>query len=76
MGYDPGFRTGCKLAVIDKNGKYLDSTVIKPFLNGNEEGKLEENSTCRKFRQVQKEGDREVSRVIPYYNLDMILSLL
>ena len=28
LGIDPGFRTGCKLAVIDKNGNYLDSSVI------------------------------------------------
>lgn len=35
LGFDPGFVNGCKLAVVDKNGKYLDSTVIKPFLKGN-----------------------------------------
>ncbi|HIP30785.1 MAG TPA: S1 RNA-binding domain-containing protein [Sulfurospirillum arcachonense] len=28
LGLDPGFRTGCKLAVIDENGLYLDSDVI------------------------------------------------
>jgi len=28
LGMDPGYRTGCKLAVIDKNGSYLDSNVI------------------------------------------------
>lgn len=28
LGIDPGFRTGCKLAVIDENGHYLDSNVI------------------------------------------------
>ena len=33
LGFDPGYVNGCKLAVVDKNGKYLDSTVIKPFLN-------------------------------------------
>ena len=35
LAFDPGFVNGCKLAVVDKNGKYLDSTVIKPFLNNN-----------------------------------------
>lgn len=30
MGYDPGYRTGCKLAVIDKTGKVLDTAVIYP----------------------------------------------
>ena len=33
LAFDPGFVNGCKIAVVDKNGKYLDSTVIKPFLN-------------------------------------------
>lgn len=30
MGLDPGFRTGCKVAVVDQNGKYLDKAVIYP----------------------------------------------
>ena len=30
LGADPGFRTGCKLAVLDENGAYLDSAVIYP----------------------------------------------
>ncbi len=30
MGLDPAFRTGCKIAVIDENGKYLDSTTVYP----------------------------------------------
>ena len=30
IGLDPGFRTGCKVAVVDKNGKYLDKAVIYP----------------------------------------------
>ena len=34
LAFDPGYVNGCKLAVVDTNGKYLDSTVIKPFLNG------------------------------------------
>lgn len=32
LGFDPGYVNGCKIAVIDKTGKYLDSLVIKPFL--------------------------------------------
>lgn len=39
------------------------------------EDELDEVSTCRKFRQVRTEGNRKVSREIPYYNLDMIISL-
>ncbi|OHD98869.1 MAG: RNA-binding protein [Sulfurimonas sp. RIFCSPHIGHO2_12_FULL_36_9] len=30
LGVDPAFRTGCKLAVIDENGNYLESCVIYP----------------------------------------------
>ncbi len=30
LGYDPGFRTGCKLAVVDETGKPLDISVIYP----------------------------------------------
>ena len=33
LAFDPGFANGCKLAVIDKTGKYLTSTIIKPFCN-------------------------------------------
>ncbi len=36
LAFDPGYVNGCKLAVVDKNGKYLDSTVIKPFIKGQE----------------------------------------
>ncbi|MBQ7377002.1 MAG: RNA-binding transcriptional accessory protein [Clostridia bacterium] len=30
LGYDPGYRTGCKLAVVDRTGKVLDTAVIYP----------------------------------------------
>ncbi len=30
IGFDPGYRTGCKLAVVDKTGKVLDTAVIYP----------------------------------------------
>lgn len=39
------------------------------------EGELTEKATCRKFRQVQTEGGRNVEREIPFYNLDMIISI-
>lgn len=35
MGFDPGFRTGCKLAIIDANGKYLSKAVIYPHKPAN-----------------------------------------
>ena len=37
LAFDPGYVNGCKLAVIDKQGNYLDSVVVKPFIKGNEE---------------------------------------
>lgn len=40
-----------------------------------EDGELEKNSTVRKFRTVQNEGARRVSRELEYYNLDMILAV-
>jgi prophage maintenance system killer protein len=40
-----------------------------------EEGELEKGSTVRKFRTVRKEGSRNVSRDLEYYNLDLILSV-
>ncbi|WP_040210658.1 Tex family protein [Clostridium polynesiense] len=30
MGYDPGFRTGCKVAVLDETGKFLDKATVYP----------------------------------------------
>ncbi|MBR0574739.1 RNA-binding transcriptional accessory protein [Proteiniclasticum sp. BAD-10] len=30
MGYDPGFRTGCKVAVLDDTGKYLENATVYP----------------------------------------------
>ena len=42
LAFDPGYVNGCKLAVIDKTGKYLDSLVIKPFLNNIDDKKIKE----------------------------------
>ena len=38
-------------------------------------GELEEDSTCAFFAQVRTEGKRTVTRQIPYYNLDLIISV-
>lgn len=51
------------------------TNVVEHIKHIYEEGELDEISTCRNFRQVRKEGNREVTRQIPYYNLDMIISL-
>lgn len=51
------------------------SNVVEHIQHIYEEGELDEASTCRNFRQVRKEGNRTVTRELPYYNLDMIISL-
>lgn len=38
-------------------------------------GELDEGATCRNFRQVQKEGNRNVERERPYYNLEAIIAV-
>ena len=54
LGVDPGFRTGCKLAVVDGNGKVLDTGVGHFTLPGNEAGKAAAARLIRGF--VQKYG--------------------
>lgn len=51
------------------------TNVVEHIKHIYEEGELDEISTSRNFRQVRKEGNREVTRQIPHYNLDMIISL-
>ncbi len=59
LGFDPGYVNGCKLAVIDKNGKFLDSIIIKPFLN---------NSNA----EVIKKCKEKVASLVKKYNIDII----
>ena len=51
------------------------TNIVEHIQHIYEERELDEASTCRKFRQVRTEGSRQVTREIPYYNLDMIISL-
>ena len=51
------------------------SNIVEHIQHIYEEGELDESATCRKFRQVRTEGSRQVARELPYYNLDMIISL-
>jgi hypothetical protein len=51
------------------------TNVVEHIGNIYSEGELEQNATCREFRQVRREGNREVVRQILHYNLDMIISL-
>ena len=56
LGWDPAFRTGCKLAVVDATGKVLDTKVIYPTAPQN---KVEESKA-------------ELKRLIKKYNIDLI----
>lgn len=54
----------------------VDRTVIVRHVNNiYKSSELERDVTCAKIAQVQHEGRRQVRRMIPYYNLDMILSV-
>ena len=56
LGWDPAFRTGCKLAVVDATGKVLDTKVIYPTAPQN---KVEESK-------------RELKKLIAKYHVDLI----
>lgn len=56
LGWDPAFRTGCKLAVVDATGKVLDTTVIFPTAPQN---KIEESK-------------KTVLKLIDKYNISLI----
>ena len=51
------------------------STITEHISNVYREKELEREATCRNFRQVQFEGEREVKREIEHYNLDVIISV-
>ena len=51
------------------------TNVVEHIKHIYEEGELQEEATCRNFRQVRQEGNRMVNRTVPYYNLDMIIAL-
>jgi hypothetical protein len=51
------------------------SVISKHIRNVFDEGELKPEPTVAKFATVQKEGDREVSREIEFYNLDVIISV-
>ncbi len=56
LGYDPGYRTGCKLAVVDKTGKVLDTAVIYPT----------------KPREDIEGSRKTVLRLIKKYDVDVV----
>lgn len=46
------------------------TNVVEHIAHIYEENELDEESTCRKFRLVRMEGNRQVAREIPHYNLE------
>ena len=60
LAFDPGYVNGCKIAVIDKTGKYLDSTVVKPFIKSNNQ------------EELIKQSEIIVKNLIDKYNVDII----
>ena len=59
LAFDPGFVNGCKLAVIDKNGKYLESLIVKPFMN---------NINTRQLNTIKA----QIMMVLKKYNVDIV----
>ena len=51
------------------------TNIIEHINNIYSDEELDKNSTCQDFRQVRKEGKRTVTRTIPFYKLDMIISV-
>lgn len=49
--------------------------IVQHIRNIYADGELDEKATCKNFLQVRQEGSRQVTRDIPFYNLDMIISL-
>ena len=54
LGWDPAFRTGCKLAVVDPTGKVLDTAVIYPTAPTNEKKIADAKAVLKKF--IKKYG--------------------
>ena len=51
------------------------TSIVRHISNIYKVEELDRESTCAKIAQVQVEGKRTVSRQIPYFNLDMIISV-
>ena len=79
LGWDPAYRTGCKLAVVDETGKVLDKTVIYPTMPQNkvEEGKSVVRKLIAKYGvqvisigngTASKESEIIVSDLVREYN--------
>lgn len=57
MGFDPGFRTGCKVAILDETGKFVENTTVYPTAPQN---RIDETiSTLKKL--IKKHGVQVIS---------------
>ena len=64
--------TQAQMAVLFNTDR---TSITKHIRNIYQTGELEEISTCAKIAQVRIEGEREIARKMPFYNLDMIISV-
>lgn len=72
MENDTVWLTQAQMAELFKSSR---TNIVEHIQHIYDEDELDETSTCRKFRQVRQEGKRMVTREIPIYNLDMIISV-
>ena len=56
MGFDPGYVNGCKIAVVDDNGKFLDESIIYPH-----------KPQCK-----EEQAKKSLKKLIEKYNIDVI----
>ena len=56
MGFDPGYVNGCKIAVVDDNGKFLDEAIIYPH-----------KPQCK-----EEQAKKSLKKLIEKYNIDVI----
>ncbi len=82
LAFDPGYVNGCKLAVIDKTGKYLESTVVKPFAASDASLKNSKATILLLIKKynvdivaigngtASRESEKLIAELINEYNLD------
>ena len=85
LAFDPGFVNGCKIAVVDKNGNYLDSCVIKPFIKNKSQESFDRDmkvivDLINKYKvdiisigngTASRESEKFVADMIKKYNLNV-----
>lgn len=56
MGFDPGYVNGCKIAVVDDNGKFLDEAIVYPH-----------KPQCK-----EEQAKKSLKKLIEKYNIDVV----